>query len=115
MNIKIKKGNRKIKLEIKKTGFFRRGTGLMFRGRNTENLLFEFNRDVRRAITSYFCFFPFFAVWLDSRNNIVEKKIVKPFIFSLRPSKEFRKFIELPINAKNSRKLAFFVGKSRKI
>ena len=115
MKIEIKKNGRKIKIEVIRMGFFRRGIGLMFRGRNTKNLLFEFNKDVIITITSYFCFFPFLVVWLDSKNNVVESKIIRPFVFSIRPSTKFRKLVEIPVNDKNKQKIAFFVGKHGKI
>ena len=115
MEIEIKKGKRKIKIPVVKTGFFRRGIGLMFRNKGTKNLLFEFTRDIRIAITSWFVFFPFLIIWLDSKNTVVEFKIVEPFTFKLTPKKKFRKFIEIPINAKNMEKIDFFVGKRRKI
>ena len=115
MEIVIKKGKKKIKLDVRKTGFLSRGTGLTFKNKWTDSLLFELDKDSRIAITSWFVFFPFLILWLDNMNNVLEMAIVRPFVFSLRPEKNFRKFVEIPINAKNSKKIAFFVGKSRKI
>jgi len=70
--------------------------GLMFRTRKTRPLLFEFNKDTRMAIHSFFVFFPFKAVWLDEKGKIIEQKIVKPFNFSARPKKPFRNLLEIP-------------------
>jgi uncharacterized membrane protein (UPF0127 family) len=70
--------------------------GLMFRTRKTKPLVFEFKNDVSLAIHSFFVFFPFRAIWLDSDNRIIEQRRVKPFTFSVRPKKPFRKLIEIP-------------------
>ena len=70
--------------------------GLMFRTRKTKPLLFEFDKDTRIAIHSFFVFFPFKAIWLDENNRIIEQKIVKPFSFCVKPRRAFRKLIEIP-------------------
>jgi len=75
---------------------FRKFTGLMFRTRKTKPLLFEFKKDTRMAIHSFFVFFPFKAIWLDKENRIIEQRTVKPFTFCARPRKAFRKLIEIP-------------------
>ena len=98
-------------LVVKETGFFTRGTGLMFKSRSTSNLLFSFDRPVRLAITSYFVFFPFLALWLDKSNNVVHREIVKPWKLALKPKKEFYSLVEVPINAKNRHIIELFVGK----
>lgn len=102
-------------VKLHKTSFLRRGVGLMFRTKNTENLLFDFKKDVRISITSFFVFFPFLILWLDEKNNVLEWEIVKPFVFSLRPSCKFRKFVEVPINYKNRRILSLFRRDWRKV
>lgn len=71
--------------------------GLMFKTRKTIPLLFEFKEDVNLSIHSYFVFFPFRIIWLDKDDNVIEEKIVKPFTLSVRPSKSFRKILEIPI------------------
>ena len=71
-------------------------SGLMFRTRKTSPLVFEFKKDTRMAIHSFFVFFPFKAIWLNSENKIIAQKIVKPFTFCVRPRKQFRKLIEIP-------------------
>jgi len=71
--------------------------GLMFKTRKTQPLLFEFPKDTRIAIHSFFVFFPFKAIWMDEKGKILEQKLVKPFTFSVRPKKPFRKLLEIPL------------------
>ena len=113
MNIIIRKNRRRIKVDVNKTGFIRMGLGLMFRSHNTRNLLFDFQSEVyyRGAITSWFVFFPFLAVWLDKNNKAMESRIVQPFKTSILPKKPFYRLVELPINAKNRHFIDFLVGK----
>lgn len=83
----------------------------MFRSRATENLLFDFQKPSRVAITSWFVFFPFVAVWLDKRRRIVEARIVYPFTARVVPRFPSSYLIELPLNRRNSRITRFLVGK----
>ena len=83
-------------IQAQKASGIRKIFGLMFRSRKTKPLLFEFKNDVHLAIHSIFVFFPFQAIWLDENNRIIEQRIVKPFTFSVRPKKPFRKLIEIP-------------------
>lgn len=94
--IKGKKVNAKVCKNIQKI------SGLMFKRKETEPLLFEFSKPTRRAIHSYFVFFPFIAVWYN-KDKIVEVKKVKPFTFHVRPKKAFTKLLEIPINKKYSK------------
>ena len=116
-SIKIKKGKKSVNVLVRKTGFFSKGFGLMFRTKNTKNLLFEFNKDVNKlgTLTSYFVFSPFLAVWLDKNNKVVDARLIKPFVLSIPQKKSFRKIVEVPVNVKNKNIIKFFVGKSRKI
>jgi uncharacterized membrane protein (UPF0127 family) len=100
-SINIVHQNYKINLKIKPTGFFSRGVGLMFRTRKTTPLLFDFQRDSRASITSYFVLFPFLALWLDKNNRVVEHKIIQPWKLKVKPRNKFRKLVEVPINNKN--------------
>ncbi len=109
--IKVVSGRKSLSIPVKRTGFFRRGLGLMFRSSNTDNLLFEFSRDSRWAITSWFVFFPFIALWIDKNNVVQEISVVRPFVLSFKPKKPFRKLVEIPFNSKNSHLTRFFVGK----
>jgi len=108
MKITINNRGKKIELDVKKTGFFSKGFGLMFKSRNCENLLFEFGKDVRISITSFFVFFPFLAIWLDGNNEVIEFKLVKPFQLSVSPKNKFGKIIEIPVNDRNSSIIRIF-------
>ena len=88
---------------------FSKATGLMFR-KKSKPLLFVFNRPTRQSIHSFFCQ-PFVAIWFNN-NKIVEVKIVKPRIFSVKPKKRFNLILEIPINDKN---FSRFVDGHRKI
>jgi uncharacterized membrane protein (UPF0127 family) len=107
----VKYKNKKIEVPAKRVSFFGKVRGLMFRGKNTGNLLFEFEKKNLLAIHSYFVFFDFLAVWLDDENNVIDIKIVNPFEFHVCPKFSFTKLLELPINDKNSQTIEFFVGK----
>ncbi len=113
MDIVVNFKGRKIKLNVTETGPIRQGIGFTFRTRNTDCLLFDFKKEVyeRGALTSFFVFFPFLALWLDKNNGVLEHKIIKPWILSILPSKPFRKVVEVPISPKNRKIIDFFVGK----
>jgi len=72
--------------------------GLMFKSRDADALFFNFNKQTNTKIHSFFVFFPFVAIWLDERNNLVDIKKVKPFTFSTGSRKTFNKLIEIPLN-----------------
>jgi len=100
-----------LKLDVKVCGGLGRFSGLMFKSKETEMLLFEFPKNTKIRIHSFFVFFPFFAVWIDDKNKIIQVKRVKPFTFSVRPKKSFTKILEIPVNKRNSDVLKFLVGK----
>lgn len=101
--------NKKIEVQARKISSVEKITGLMFETRETENLLFEFSKETKMKIHSYFVFFNFLAIWLDEKNNIVDFKIVRPFAFSVSPKKPFFRMLELPFNNKNAKIINFFV------
>ncbi|MDP7520631.1 MAG: DUF192 domain-containing protein [Candidatus Pacearchaeota archaeon] len=111
--MKIYYKNKSINISVKKLSSFNRLIGLMFKSKTNDNLLFEFNKDVKMSIHSYFVFFDFLAVWLDKSNNVIEFKIVRPFSFMVKSKKPSSKFIEVPINNKNKKIIDFFVGKGK--
>ncbi len=113
----INYSGKKINLDVKKLGAFSKGIGLMFRSRETDNLLFDFKKETNISIHSFFVFFPFLAIWLDSQNNVLESRIVKPFCFSVRPKKHFMRLIEVPLNSRNKKiaEMLFFRRKKGKI
>jgi uncharacterized membrane protein (UPF0127 family) len=71
--------------------------GLMFRSRNIEALLFNFQEDTTQTIHSWFVFFPFKAIWYDAAGLIIEERIVQPFQSGIRPAKPYRALLEIPI------------------
>ena len=113
MRIVVDSNDKKIGISVKKTNLLTRFTGLMFKPRRTSNLLFDFDKERRWSIHSFFVFFDFLALWLDKSNNVIEWRIVSPFRFFVVPSKPFRKLVEIPINRGNKELIDFFVGKRK--
>jgi len=103
---------RKVEVGVKRADSFGKVSGLMFKGSNTSNLLFEFGRKNFHSIHSLFVFFPFLAVWLDG-NEVVGCEIVKPFRFSVVPSKKFDRLVEIPLNLRNFGIVKFLVDKAK--
>ncbi len=99
--IVVKNRGTKIKINVKKTNLFSRFFGLMFKSKNTENLLFDFGRDVNISFHSIFVFFPFVMLWLDSKNNVLNCRVVQPFNVLIKIKERFRKVIEIPFNERN--------------
>jgi len=111
MEFTVYSKGKKLKLEVKKCGFLLRGRGLTFKSRKTNNLLFEFKKDSRPALTAFFVFFDFLVLWLDGKNRVIDFRIVRPFEFHINTKRSFRKVIEIPINYENRNIVKFFVGK----
>ena len=109
--IRVFYGGKRTEIPAKKVPFFGKISGLMFHSRETENLLFDYDKKTKMSIHSFFVFFPFLAVWLDDKNKIIEKRIIKPFTFSAKPRRNYTKLLEIPINNKNRGILSFLVGK----
>lgn len=102
---------KKIVLDCKVCSGFCKFWGLMFsRRQNQDVLVFEFSENTRMPIHSWFVFYPFVAVWLNSEGKVIEKKIVGPFEFSIKPSEEYKILIEIPFNKKNSDAVKLLVG-----
>ena len=99
------------KIKVKKASIFGRISGLMFRPKTTENLLFEFRKKTRIKIHSFFVFFNFLAIWIDRKNKVIFWKIIGPFSPAFSPKKSFSKIIEVPLNKRNIGIINFFVGK----
>jgi uncharacterized membrane protein (UPF0127 family) len=108
-------GSMRVALDAKKVAGLAKIFGLMFRTKNTRNLLFEFKKKMKVPITSLFVFFSFMVLWLDEENNILDIDIVRPFRLSVSPNVEYEKFIEIPINDSNQELVDFFVDKIRKV
>jgi uncharacterized membrane protein (UPF0127 family) len=107
MKIKVGFGRKRMFVDVTKVSPFE-SFGLMFRTRWTGNLLFDFKKEGKWAISAFFVFFSFLALWLDEKNNVLEYKIVKPFTFSVQPKNEFAKLIEIPLNNKNKNLISHF-------
>ncbi len=110
--INIKFSGKTIKIKVRRMNFFGRFLGLMFRTRNTDNLLFDFGREINISIHSLFVFFPFLAIWLDSKNNVIDAKVVKPFCLSIKPDRSFRRIIEIPFRENNLKLIDFLTRNS---
>ena len=100
MNVTIKDGSKRLIVKnVKKVSLIEEGIGLMFHEREKcPAMLFEFAHPESMLIHSLFVFFKFGAVWLDDKNRIVDKKLVKPFRLSVSSKKPFYKLIEIPVN-----------------
>lgn len=104
MRARVRYKGRSIIVPAKKTWSL--GPGLMFCGRESENLLFDMPG--RWEIHSIFVFFPFLAVWVDEKGKVVDKRLVKPFTLRVKPRRKFAKLIEIPVNRRNSKIIRFF-------
>jgi len=100
MNFIIKDKSKKIKIKnVKKVSKLQEGIGLMFHEREKcPAMLFEFTHPTTMMIHSLFVFFKFGAVWLDDKNRVVDKKLVKPFRLAVSSEKPFYKLVEIPVN-----------------
>ena len=106
---------RKFPLRVRNVSYFGRIRGLMFKKKDSDALLFDFSKECREPIHSFFVFFPFLALWLNEKNEVLEYKVVRPFALRVK-SVNFYKLIEIPLETKdlNSREIIeFLVGKER--
>ncbi len=103
---------KKISLDtLKCEGVFDMGRGLTFRRRErAPALLFDFGKRVRFALTAFFVFFPFYVLWLDEKNKVLEAKLVKPFRFHINSKKPFTKIVEIPVNRRYAWENGVLVG-----
>lgn len=104
---------REIEVAVREVGIFSKWRGLMFKRRSTSNLLFDFKQLGKHTIHSYFVFFPFLALWLDSANKIVAWQIVHPFTILVKSPKVCRKLVEIPLHKRYHDILSFFVGEQK--
>lgn len=93
MNIAVRHGNRKFECETAKT-FFEKMNGLMFSGK--KNILFMLEREKIFGIHSFFVFFPFDAVYLDSKKKVVDVvRQIAPFTHYLENKTPAKYLLEL--------------------
>lgn len=114
MQVTIKEKSKKIKIKkVKKLSELGKAIGLMFRSKeDCPAMLFEFSKPTKMRIHSFFVFFEFAAIWLDNKNKVIEKKIVRPFLPSISPKKPFYKLIEIPLNKKYKKEIQSLFKKS---
>lgn len=105
--------NKNIDVDVKKLSLVGKFIGLMFKNKEYGNLLFEFNSKNNISLHSYFVFFDFLVLWIDDKNKVVDYRVVKPFKFSVKSKKKFKKIVEIPLNNRNKKIIKFFVGKQR--
>ena len=96
---------------VRKVSFSGKILGLMFKSRSkAEALLFDFKKPTATAIHSLFVFFPFLAVWLNDKNEVIECRIVRSWTFHVKPKNKFTKLIELPFNNRYKSNIQTLVG-----
>lgn len=78
--------------------FLKKLRGLMFRKGLDHALIFPLNRESRMgaSIHSLFVFFPFDAVFLNEKKQVVDARTVRPFTWNVTPKKPAKYIIELP-------------------
>lgn len=115
------KKKKKISVQAEHTSFFGKYRGLMFRRAKKAPILhFDFVKAGRHAIHSYFVFFDFVAVWLDSKNKIISCELIRPFRTLIVSPAKTTTLIEIPCTSKNHTLIRGIVDKklssrSRKI
>ena len=106
-------GKKAFNIRVKKVNFITMFTGLMFKSRETKNLLFDFAEDTQILLHSWFVFFNFYVLWLDEKNKVIEFKEIRPFTTIISCRSKFRKIVEIPINKENRKIINFLVGKRK--
>ena len=103
--------NRRFYSDVRERKFLGKMIGLMFKSRNTSNMLFSFSKDVYFSLHSWFVFFPFLCLWLDDRKRVIEMKVIMPFSTRILPNKAYRYVLELPFNDGNMEIINSLVGR----
>ncbi|MBI3334200.1 DUF192 domain-containing protein [Candidatus Pacearchaeota archaeon] len=99
--MKIALGKRTCDLPVISLSALGKICGLMFRSSTSSSLLFAFSSNIRFSIHSWFVFFPFIAIWLDSKRRVMEWRVVRPFSTLVLPQKPFRYLVEVPCTTRN--------------
>ena len=108
----LKHKGKKICLNVLVISWWMSWLGLMFKRKDrAKPLLFDFfKKDVKVRFHSFFVFFPFYIIWLDDKNKVLEIRKINPFNLWILPSVKFRKVLEIPINGKYDDKIKLLVG-----
>lgn len=114
MLLRVFNRHKSLQIDVKRVGFFTQFIGLMFSRRKTPIRLFSYSSDRKVPIHSWFVFYEFLIVWIDSKNKIVSWKLVKPFTSLVLPTINCRAFLEIPIDDKYKKELDFVVGKRQR-
>jgi uncharacterized membrane protein (UPF0127 family) len=102
MKVFLKYRGRKLAIEPLEicNSLWKRSIGLMFSSKEKSKAkIFVFQNPTQMSIHSFFVFFPFFAVWIDENGKILDKRLVLPWMFSVKPKQPYTRLIEIPINA----------------
>jgi len=83
-----------IKIKMKRIKGLNKYLGLMFKI-HPEVLVFEFDKPIITPIHSLFCR-SFYAEWYDEKDNLIERRLVKPFRINIKPKNKYKKLIEIP-------------------
>lgn len=110
--MKIYLNKKTITIQVKQLSQLGKLSGLMFKSRNSPNLLFQFKKPAKHPIHSFFVRFPFLAIWLNQENQVLDYKIIHPNKLSVKPKTPFTKLIEVPISKNNQKIIKFFVDKA---
>ncbi|MDP3986647.1 MAG: DUF192 domain-containing protein [Nanoarchaeota archaeon] len=106
--ISFSRRGKKFSLSCRECGFF--SFGLMFRTRETKPCVFKFGEPTKFKISSLFVFFPFLAVWLDGKNEVIEIRRINPFNLFVPFERSYATLVEIPLNKKNSGIVDSLVG-----
>jgi uncharacterized membrane protein (UPF0127 family) len=104
--LKICFRGKEIEVPVREVQGFGSVRGLMFRSLSRAGpLAFRFGRPARMAIHSLFVRFWFVAIWLDSEGRVMEWRLVRPWLLTVKPRKKYWTLVEVPL----SKKYAFVV------
>ncbi len=104
--MKVKINHKDVEIEPY-IGFFKNMRGLMFSKKKNILLEVPYESKHQAAIHSFFVFFPFYAIFLNSKKEVVDFKKMKPFRI-YRPKKPAKYVLEVCNNVRHiDRKLNF--------
>lgn len=91
--MKIKINNKNVEVEHYK-GFWKSIRGLMFSKKKNILLEIPYEKRTHASIHSFFVFFPFYAIFLNSNKEVVDLKRISPFTF-YTPKKPAKYILEI--------------------